>query len=179
MMPRIATVTETTTPDKSKRLLDAVAAQFGKAPNMLRILANSPAALQSYLSQVQALSGGELTGQLVEQIALITAGVSNCDYCASAHTLAGKRRGLDAAEMAENLAGRSRDRKIQSALDFAREIVTQRGHVDLGAVQRLREAGYSEAGIVEIIAHVGMNLFTNYFNHIAGTVIDFPLVPAT
>jgi uncharacterized peroxidase-related enzyme len=177
-MPRIPTVTAPNTPERSKLMLDAVIAQFGKAPNMLRTLAHSPAALQCYLSQVQALSGGELAAQLREQIALVVAGISHCDYCASAHTLAGKQRGLDSAALAESLAGRSHDRRTQAALDFVREIVTQRGHVDVVAVDRIRQAGYSEAGIVEIIAHVGMNLFTNYFNHIAGTLIDFPLVRA-
>ncbi|MDB5932862.1 MAG: Alkylhydroperoxidase AhpD core [Massilia sp.] len=176
MMPRIPTVTGADTPENSKPMLGAVAAQFGKAPNMLRTLAHSPAALRFYLGQVQALADGELSAQLREQIALATAGISHCDYCASAHTLAGKGHGLDAAELADNLAGRSHDGTVQAALDFARQIVTQRGHVDEDAVDRVRRAGYSEAEIVEIIAHVGMNLFTNYFNHIAATVIDFPLV---
>lgn len=176
MTPRILPVTDTDTPEKSKPMLEAVAAQFGKAPNMLRTLAHSPAALQSYLSQVTALSGGELAVQLREQIALVTAGISGCDYCASAHTLAGKRRGLDAAEMLENLAGRSGDPKTRVALDFVHAMVTRRGQIAGDAVDGLRRAGYSEGEIVEIIAHVGMNLFTNYVNHIAGTVIDFPLV---
>lgn len=176
MTPHIPTVTDANTPEKSKPMLAAVAAQFGKAPNMLRTLAHSPAALQFYVSQVQALSGGELTAQLREQIAMGMAGISHCDYCASAHTLAGKRRGLDATALMENMRGRSPDAQTQAALDFVREIVTQRGHVDVDAVDRIRHAGYSDAGIIEIIAHVGMNLFTNYFNHIAGTVIDFPLV---
>lgn len=176
MMPRIPIATEAHTPEKSKQMLDAVAAQIGKAPNMLRTLAHSPAALRFYLSQSQALADGALTAQLREQIALATAGLSHCDYCASAHTLAGKRNGLAAVELAENLVGRSQDGTVQAALDFVRQIVTQRGHVDADAVDRIRWAGYSEAEIVEMIAHVGMNLFTNYFNHVAATVIDFPLV---
>lgn len=176
MMQRIPVVTEAHTPEKSKQMLGAVAAQIGKAPNMLRTLAHSPAALRFYLSQGQALAEGELTVQLREQIALATAGLNHCDYCASAHTLAGKRHGLDADELAENLGGRSHDGTVQAVLDFVRQIVTQRGHVDADAVERVHRAGYNEAEIVEIVAHVGMNLFTNYFNHVAATVIDFPLV---
>jgi uncharacterized peroxidase-related enzyme len=176
VISRIPAVSDADAPGKSKSMLDAVASQFGKAPDMLRTLAHSPAALQFYLGQVQALSGGQLTAQLREQIALATAGISHCDYCASAHTLAGKRHGLDAAEMAENLQGTSHDPKAAAALRFVHEVVTHRGQVDADAVDRLRAAGYVNADIVEMIAHIGMNLFTNYVNHIAGTVIDFPLV---
>lgn len=175
-MPRIHTVNASDTPEKSIPLLEAVAKMFGKVPNLVQTLAHSPAALRFYLSQIEALSGGVLTRQLREQIALVSAGINHCDYCASAHTLAGRGHGLKAEELAANLAGHSPDAKTQAALDFAKQIITMAGHVNDDALQAVRNAGYSEAEIVEIIAHVGMNIFTNYFNHIAATVIDFPLV---
>ena len=42
--------------------------------------------------------------------------------------------------------------------------------------QRLVQAGYSDAEITEIVSHVALNIFTNYFNHVARTEVDFPKV---
>jgi uncharacterized peroxidase-related enzyme len=175
-MPRINPATSLNTPEKSKPMLEGFAKQFGMVPTLIQTLAHSSAGLKFYLSQVEALSAGELSAQLREQIALVTAGINHCDYCASVHTLAGKRRGLSSEELAANLAGSSQDEKVQVALNFAKEIVTKNGNVSDEAMECIRGGGYSESEIVEIIAHVGMNIFTNYFNHIARTTIDFPLV---
>jgi AhpD family alkylhydroperoxidase len=106
----------------------------------------------------------------------VAAGFNHCDYCASAHTEAGRARGVEPQELHTNLSGQSGNRKTQAALDFVREILMTRGHVSEDSVQEMRDAGYTEAEIVEVIAHVGMSNFTNYFNHIAATEIDFPLV---
>jgi uncharacterized peroxidase-related enzyme len=175
-MPRITTVTPDDTPLKSQPLLDAVEKKFGHVPNMIRTLAHSPAGLGFYLAQTQALAGGNLEPRLREKIALAVAGINDCDYCACAHTLAGKARGIDPTELASNLAGRSADRQTQAALDFVTQILVTKGHVGDDALVAVREAGYDNNAIVEIVAHVGMNIFTNYFNHIAETVIDFPLI---
>lgn len=175
-MPRIAVVSPDNTPLKSRPMLDAVEKKFGRVPNMIQTLANSPAGLGFYLAQAQALSGGALEPQLREQIALAAAGFNHCDYCACAHTLAGKSSGIDPAELASNLTGQSAHRQTQAALDFVRQILATNGHVDDDALAAIRNAGYDDSAIVEMIAHVGMNIFTNYFNHIAATVIDFPLV---
>jgi AhpD family alkylhydroperoxidase len=113
---------------------------------------------------------------LREQIALVAAGTNQCDYCASAHTLMGKGAGVDATEATANLQGHSSNAKTQAALAFAKTIVDHQGRVTANQLQAVRTAGFGDAEIVEIIAHVSMNIFTNYFNHIAETVIDFPLV---
>lgn len=178
-MPRINAVSPFAVPARSQSMLDAVARKLGRVPNLMQTLAHSPAALKCYLSQTEALSGGQLQVQLREQIALVAAGINQCDYCAAAHTQAGQRSGLDAAELADNLAGKSHDPKTQAALIFVRQILTKNGFVGADALQAVRNAGYGEGELVEMIAHVGMNIFTNYFNHIAGTEIDFPRIKTT
>jgi uncharacterized peroxidase-related enzyme len=145
-------------------------------PNLLETFAHSPAVLQYYLAGSEALGGGALSAELREQIALVTAGENECDYCASAHTLMGKGAGLAAAEMSDNLRGRSTNAKTQAALNFAAAIVSERGRVSDAQLNAVRAAGYGDAEVVEIVANVVANVFTNYFNHIAGTVIDFPVV---
>ncbi|HWJ17257.1 MAG TPA: peroxidase-related enzyme [Geobacterales bacterium] len=175
-MQRINALTPSTAPAAAKTLLDAAHKKIGMLPNLYATLAHSPAALQAYLQQTEALTAGVLAPALREQLALVTAGVNGCDYCASAHTLLGKRAGLPAGEAASNLKGQSADTKTQAALDFASAILSSRGHVSDAQLQHVRAAGFNDAQIVEIVAHLAMNTFTNYLNNIAKTVIDFPHV---
>jgi uncharacterized peroxidase-related enzyme len=157
-------------------LLEAVKKQMGTVLNIFKGFAHSPAALEAYLAQSRALAGGVLDPKLREQIAVTMAGANQCDYCASAHTFLGKKAGVAEAELAANLAGRSQDDKTGTALRFARAVLENRGQLGDADLQRVRDAGFSEAEIVEIIAHVGMNLFTNFFNNVADTEVDFPRV---
>ena len=175
-MQRIPALTTAAAPALSQPMLEAVGKKLGMVPNLFKTFAHSPAVLQYYLAGSEALGRGVLTGAQREQIALVTAGANECDYCASAHTLMGKGAGLAAAEMSNNLRGRSDDAKTQGALDFAKAIVSSRGRVSDDQLQAVRAAGYNDAEVVEIVANVVANIFTNYFNHIAGTVIDFPVV---
>lgn len=177
-MQRIPALTLATAPAASRPLLDAVHQKLGMLPNLFKIFAHSPAVLQFYLAGSEALGAAALPAALREQIALVTAGRNECDYCASAHTLLGKGAGLDSTEVADNLRGRSGNPKTQAALDFAAAIVEERGRISDAQLQAVRAAGYGDAEVVEIVAVVAANIFTNYFNHIAGTVIDFPLVHA-
>ena len=175
-MARIKAIDPKTAEGRTSRLLDGVQQQLGAVPNIFRTFAQSPAVLDFYLSQSQALAKGVLDSKLREQIAVAAAGVNSCNYCASAHTAIGKNLGLGEEELTENLNGRSRDPRTEAALAFTRRIIDVRGQVADDDLQSIRDAGFSEAEIVEIIANVGLNLFTNYFNHIADTDVDFPLV---
>lgn len=174
-MPRIQPVQPTHANEKSKQLLEGVQRGLGMVPNMAKTLAHSSAALAGYLNFNQALSGA-LTPELREQIALAVAGTNRCDYCASAHTLLGSHAGIADGELAANLAGESSDGQTQAALTFALSVVDRRGWVTDGDLMLVKAAGYSDAAIVEIVAVVALNLFTNYFNHVADTEIDFPVV---
>ena len=175
-MTRIAPVTAETASPKAQTLLDGVQKSLGIVPNMMATIAHSPATLQAYLGFGQALGGGTLGGKLREQVALAVAGENSCEYCASAHTAIGGNLGLDADELSRNLQGASQDPKTEAALTFARTVVDKRGWVSDADVQAVRDAGYTEGEIVELIGTVVINIFTNYFNHIAQTDVDFPKV---
>jgi len=175
-MQRIQKVDAATAPQKTKDIFAAVKAQMGIVPNLVATMAHAPAAVSGYLGLAGALGDGALDRKLREQIAVAVAGANACDYCASAHTLLGKNAGVAAGEIARNLSGASNDARTAAALAFAVKIVRERGHVSDSDLAAVRAAGYSDEEIVEIVAHVAMNVFTNYFNHIAGTEVDFPLV---
>lgn len=177
-MPRIEAATATNTPAASATLLEGVQKKLGMVPNLFKTIAHSPAALKFYFGQGEALATGKLSPGLRHQIALVTSGVNNCDYCASAHTLMGKGSGLQAEELAVNLLGQSGDTKVQAALTFSKLLVEQQGHMTAADVQAVKEAGYDDAAVMEIIANVAATVYTNFVNNASGTAIDFPLVQA-
>jgi uncharacterized peroxidase-related enzyme len=166
-------------PEASRQMLKTVNAQLGVTPNVFLVTANSPAALTSYTGMLGALAKGKLPGPTHERIALAVAEANGCDYCLSAHTYLGKHAAkLDDAEMTANRAGRSNDAKADAAVCFARKVMETRGHVSDADVNAVREAGYDDAQIVEIVQHVALNTWTNYVNSVARTTIDFPVVSA-
>ncbi len=175
-MSRINSLTIESASTQSAGMLEQVKAKIGMVPNLYGTIAQSPAALDAYLSFMDAIGSSEISPALREQISLTTAGINHCDYCASAHTLIGKGAGIAEDELARNLKGTSSDPKVQGALSFAAAIVNKQGFVDDADLQAVRAAGYSDGQVAEIIAVVSINIFTNYFNHIAQVEIDFPLV---
>ncbi len=175
-MARITPVDTTNTPAGSVPLLEGVKAKIGKVPNLFATLAHSPAAFGSYLASGEALGKGELGPALHEQIAVAIAGANACGYCASAHTALGKMHGVDAGELAKNLDGESGDPRAGAAIRFARAVVVKRGFVSDSDLADVRAGGLGDGEITEIVALVAHNTFTNYFNHVAQTAIDFPEV---
>ena len=175
-MSRIATPpTIDASPAASQPLLQAVERQLGSVPNLFRLAANSPAALEGYLAMSGALAKGALPAATRERIALAVAEVNGCGYCLAAHTYLGKNLAkLADDEIAANRAGGSLDAKADAAVRFAARVARARGHVDAAAVQAVRDAGYSDAQLVEIVQHVALNTWTNYLNEVAATEIDFP-----
>ena len=178
-MTRLNAIDPQETTGKTKELLDGVKAKLGRVPNLMRTLANAPAALEGYLSFSGALGGGVLDARLRERIALAVADANSCEYCLSAHTDIGKMVGLDEDEILSSRKATSDDPRVNAALGFAHRIVVKRGEVDDSEVREVRAAGFSDGEITEIVANVALNTLTNYFNHVAQTVVDFPKVELT
>ncbi len=164
-------------PEASQALLEAVQKQLGSVPNLFRITANSPQALEGYLGLNGALSKGALSAQTRERIALAVAEINGCDYCLAAHNYLGANLAkLSAEEISINRRGSSLDAKAAAAVELAVKITRQRGKVTENDINAVRSAGYSDAEIVEIVVHVALNTLTNYLNEVLGTEIDFPAV---
>ncbi|MEJ0100255.1 MAG: peroxidase-related enzyme [Pseudomonadota bacterium] len=177
-MTRLATPARDDAPEASRPLLDAVQRQLGVIPNLYRVIANSPAVLTGFAGFQGALSK-TLDGRTRERIALAVAQVNGCDYCLSAHTyLSLNLARLSAEEIALNRKGASTDARANAAVSFAARVASERGHVDSADVDAVRAAGFTDAQIVEIVALVAENTFTNYLNEVAKTDIDFPVVLA-
>jgi len=179
-MSRIPTpATIEAAPAASRPLLEAVKQQLGIAPNLFRLVSNSPAALEGYLSLSGALAKGVLPAPTRERIALAVAEINGCSYCLSAHTYLGKNLAkLDDAEITANRNGSSNDAKAEAAVKFALKVARERGHVSEADLRAVRSAGYNDAQVIEMVLHVALNTWTNYINEVAKTDIDFPVVTA-
>ena len=125
---------------------------------------------------IRALSHGALPARILEQIALVAAETNGCDYCASAHTTIRKHVGLSQDDITNALEGRAADPKANAAVRFAKLLLEKRGRISNSDFSQLQQAGFSEAEIAEIVAHVAINVLTNYFNIAMETEIDFPVV---
>lgn len=176
-MSRIQPVRPETAEPKTAELLSGVKKKLGTVPNLLATMAQSPAVVNAYLGFSQALSGGKLSARLREQIALTVGQANECDYCLAAHSTIGRKIGLSADDVNQARNGQAADDKTRAALTFARRLVDQRGRITDDDVEQLRQAGYGDGEISEIVANVALSLFTNYFNHVADTEIDFPAAP--
>ena len=175
-MNRVPLIDRSEARAESKTLLDAIHGAFGTTPNMFRAVANSPAALESMWGAFGTLGAGVIPAKLGEQIAVAVADRNACEYCLAAHTALGRNAGATAEEMQRAQAGEAADAATQAALRFALKLVNDRGKVSDSDVRALRDAGFGDEAIVEIVAHVALNLFTNYVNVAFAVPVDFPAV---
>jgi uncharacterized peroxidase-related enzyme len=175
-MSRLKAIQTETATGKAKELLEAVQAKLHITPNMTRVMANSPAVLEGYLSFSGALSAGALDAKLREKIALEVGEQNSCQYCVSAHTAIGKMTGLTDGEIEGARSASSGSEKDAAALRFARELINKKGLTTDADIEAVRRSGFTDGEIAEIIAHVALNVFTNYFNNAAGVEVDFPKI---
>ena len=175
-MPRLNTIDPATATGQAKEIFDGPLQ--GKHLNIFKGMANSPAALQAYLGMAGALGEGSLSGAEREVIALVTAQKNDCDYCLAAHTYMGKAAGLSEDQTVEARRGEMADTKLNALATFTKTLVDKNGFADEGDIQAFKDAGYTDEHVVETIANVGLNFYTNYFNHVNGTDVDLPTPPA-
>jgi uncharacterized peroxidase-related enzyme len=169
-------IDNTKTSPASSEMLKQIHSAFGTTPNMFKAVANSSAALKSMWGSFGALGSGTLGAKLGEQIAVAVANFNRCEYCLAAHTALGQGAGVSVQDMAAAQVGKSVDPKTQAALTFALKIVEQRAAISQTDVEAVRAAGFNDGEIVEIMAHVALNLFTNYVNVAFHVPVDFPKI---
>lgn len=174
-MARVNQIAPEAATGTAKELLEAVKGKLGLIPNMTRAMANSPVVLDGYLHLSGALGKGKLPAKVREQIALTVAQVNGCDYCLAAHSTIGKKFGLNPDQIRDSRLGTSSDQGTDVLLRFARKVLEHRGKVADADLQEVRDSGFDDGAIAEVVAHVALSVLTNYFNNVAETDIDFPL----
>lgn len=175
--PRIAPLDPASADPAVAATLAAVKAKLGVVPNLFRTFARAPAALNGYLAFSDALSGGRLDAGRREIVALAVGQANSCAYCLAAHSLIGKGAGLSEADIRAARAGASADAADAALAVFARQLTERRGVVDDAELAAFKCAGFDDGHVLEVVALVALNTLTNYTNHVAGTIVDFPAVP--
>ncbi|MFI5363205.1 MAG: carboxymuconolactone decarboxylase family protein [Elusimicrobiota bacterium] len=173
-MQRILPVDPGQTSGRTKEHLEQIQKKYHRVPNMHAAMANAPAVLDAYLALTGALSHSSLDAVLRERIALAVASANSCDYCLAAHAAGAKALKIDDAEIAHAREAESSNPHYQAALKFARAVVEDLGQINDAEMAAVKKAGWSDAAILEIVAVVSANIFTNYFNHVVATQVDFP-----
>jgi uncharacterized peroxidase-related enzyme len=178
-MTRLQALNPETATGATKELFNGIEKKLGMVPNMMRTMGNSAAVLEGYLNLSGALGKGTLGAKTGELIAMAVAETNHCDYCLSAHSFIGEKLvGIDVTAISTAREGNAADAKTTAALQFAQTLVTKKGLVNDADVTAVKAAGFTDGEVGEIVAHVALNIFTNYINNTAKTAIDFPVVKA-
>ena len=174
-MSRIAPVVSSNVDSKVASTLSQVKASLGMVPNLFATMANSPVALDGYLSLSKVLTRGRLTARQREIISLAVGQENECRYCLSAHTVRAKNAGVSEVEVLKARGGDGEE-PFERALASLAKAIVQRGHVADKDIESARKTGIDDGLVMEVVANVVANTFTNYVNEVAGTEIDFPAV---
>jgi uncharacterized peroxidase-related enzyme len=150
----------------------------GKVPNTFAAIgALGPVALKAVLQADGVVAGGTLSKQDQETIKLTVSVVAGCDYCVAAHSLLGKLAGLGPDVLRQIRAGApTGDAKRDALIRFVRVLQQTSGTIAEADLSAIRAAGYTDAQLVEISLAIAVTVFTNVFNRINDTTVDFPLV---
>lgn len=174
-MSRIGLIDPAKSTGRAKEIFDGPLK--GKHLNIFKGMANSPAALDAYLGLSGALSKGNLSVKEQEVINLYVARQNGCDYCQAAHTAIGKGAGLSEAQTIGARQGKIDDPKLNALVKFTAAIHEKHGDVSDAELSAFKNAGYTDAHVAEVAAVYALATYTNVFNIIAKTPVDFPAAP--
>jgi uncharacterized peroxidase-related enzyme len=175
-MSRIAPVVSSNVDSKVATTLSQLNASMGSLSNIFATMANAPVALDGYLALKKALSRGRLTDRQREILSLTVGQENECRYCLSAHTKSSKAAGMSEADVLKARSGDGDDPFERTLASFAKAVVRERGHLSNEELESARKAGIDDGLVIEVIANVALNTFTNYLNEVAETEIDSPVV---
>ena len=176
-MPRLNVVAPADATGEVKEIYDDLKAKMGKVINIFQGMGNSAAALKAYLGMAGALKDAQLSPADREAIYLAVSEQNGCTYCVSAHTMLAKKVGLSDEEIIAIRKQQPQDTKQQALVKFANRVIETKGFVEQADLDAIRSAGYADGEIAETCAQIALAVYTNLFNHVYDTELDFPAVP--
>jgi uncharacterized peroxidase-related enzyme len=177
-MSRIRTPTVESAAGATAEVYAQIKKAAGSVPNTFAAIgALNPAALKAVLQADGVLAAGALSRQDQETIKLVVSEIAGCDYCVAAHSLLGKMAGLKPETLKLIRTGvPTGDAKRDALVRFVRMLQQTSGTISEEEFSAIRAAGYTEAQLVDISLAIAATVFTNVFNRINDTAIDFPRV---
>lgn len=173
-MQRLTSINPQFAQGRTRELFDTVERAFGTVPNTVKVMANSPAVLDSFVAFGTAMGGAKIGEKLHNQVKLTTSEANSCDYCTSILCAIGPNAGLTADDILGGRTGSSADHRTEAALQFAQAVLDNRGKVTDAQLAAAQAAGFDDGEIVEIVASVVLGCFTNFLNNVADTELDIP-----
>jgi len=175
-MPRTTALMADQVPADSKPTLDAFTKNIGFTPNMMAAFAQSPLAFNAWATLLGSLSKA-LDVKTRDSIGLAVSEVNGCNYCLSVHSFTAEHMAkLPQDEIILARKGRAVDPKRDAAVRFARKVIESRGHVSEADLKEVRDAGHTDANVMEVVALVAMYSLTNFLNNVFDHDKDFPPV---
>lgn len=173
-MTRLTVHSIESAPEAARPRLEQALKANGFLPNLLGVLANAPAALQTYQEVGKINAGTSLSAKEIE-IVQITAAVTNgCDFCVAGHTkIASKKLHLPEATIQALRHLSTLDDPRDAALaTFTQALIQHKGKVGDDALQAFYAAGYTEQQVLEVVLGVALATLCNYANNVAQTEIN-------
>jgi uncharacterized peroxidase-related enzyme len=167
-----------TAPEDSRPLLQAAQQKIGFVPNLMAVLAESPAALEAYQTIQGTFAKASLPAAEQSFVALVVSVANECGYCVPAYSGLSLQAGV-----AEDIVDAVRDGtpikdpRYSTLRDFTLAVVEKRGVVDDAEVQTFLDAGFTKAQVLEVIIGAAFKLISNYTNHIADIPLDDAFKP--
>lgn len=146
--------------------------------NIFKGMANNADVLKAFLGFSQGVKAGSLTAAEHEIVSLVASQRRECEYCLAAHTQLAQNAGIEEELALRIRQGRVNNPKHQVLIDFVHAILQTGGDVSDEQLEAFRAAGYDDAAIVEVLGEVAVITFTNFFNHLNHTELDFPVAAA-
>lgn len=162
-----------TAPQASKKSLQNTEKQLGFIPNLLGVMAESPAMLEAYQVLTMIFDKTAFTVTERQLVLLSISRFRNCSYCLAAHGTIAKMQKIsteiiDAVYYNQPLA----DAKLEALRTFTRTMLEADGWVDQKALQAFYQAGYQKQHVLEVVLGISFKTLSNYVNHINDTPID-------
>ena len=160
-------------PRSSAPLLESAKASMGFVPNLLGVLAESPAALEGYLTLMRIFDTSTFD-PVERQVAILAISrVNECDYCMAAHSVVASMQNVPVDIVQAIRDDRPiADAKLEALRRFSAAVIDKRGWVSEDDVTAFRSAGYTRAQVLEVILAASFKTLSNYANHIADTPLD-------
>lgn len=173
-MSRVTLQTVDTAPEAARPFLENAQKNSGFIPNLLAVLANAPAALETYVT-VSALNGQAGLGLAEREVIQLTAATTHgCNFCVAGHTAVATNKAKLPAEVVEALRARGElpNARYEALAQFTRDVIATRGNVADADYEAFRAAGFSEADALEVILGVSLATLCNFANSFARTPLN-------
>jgi uncharacterized peroxidase-related enzyme len=178
-MTRLPLRTIEDAPEAAKAGLKSAQTNNGFLPNLVRLLANAPAALEAYQTVSAINARGSLTLAEREAVQITAASIHGCGFCVAGHTAIAYKKATLSDGVVEPLRNGTHgsDARLNAVADFARAIIRSRGSVDDAELSAFRSAGFSDASALEVVLGVSLATLCNFANNLGQPPLNAELLP--